>query len=307
MRTVRQIRRDWEERLIGSLCRGLSRSSRFRRTALRHLFQGHMAPSSLAFVTFPDHSLFVDPRDHMIAYQLVSGRAWQRAEFERAMQITRAAGALKPGGWFVDVGANIGTQSIYALLSGQFRGVVAIEPDPHNASLLRRNLAHNGFSAQVRIIELAASNRSGVAKFYRDAENFGAHALEPLKPQRIDSWVEVKTQPLDDILAELGIAPADVGLVLIDVEGHEIEVLRGMQSVRRQRVPIVAEVSGSVHGAAGLSTLRSLLSADYDHIAHLRPDDSQAGNGQHLLDGFDFGTRQTDVLIYSAAVAKPAG
>lgn len=307
MRAVRQIRRDLEESFIGGLCSVLARSSRFRRSALRHLFQNHMAPTSLAFVTFPDHALFVDPRDQMIAYQLVSGRAWQREEFERAMRITREADAFRPGGWFVDVGANIGTQSIYAMLSGQFRGVIAIEPDPHNASLLRRNLAHNGFAESARVIELAASNHSGTEKFYRDNQNFGAHALAPLLPDRAYTSIDVKTAPLDTILAELGVTPDNVGLVMIDVEGHEIEVLKGMERVRRHGVPIIAEVSGGIHGADGLAELRRLLSEHYDHVAHLRPNRSPADDDRQLLDGFDFGTRQTDVLIYNAAAAKPVG
>ncbi len=307
MREIGQIKRAFAERVIEGLCGALTRSSRFRRAALRHLFQYHMAPSSLAYVSFPDHSLFVDPRDHMIAYQLVSGRAWQRSEFERALKITMKAGALHPGKWFIDIGANIGTQSLYALLSGKFCGVISIEPDLHNLFLLRRNLTHNGFNDRVLVVELAASDREGVAKFYRDAENFGAHSLRPLQPGRPVSCVEVKMRPLDTILKDLGISPADVGLVLIDVEGHEIEVLKGMEAVRRHRVPIVAEVSGQAHGPVGIAELRALLAADYDHIARLRSRFDAEKPLLQDLDGFDFGTRQTDVLIYNSGTAKTSG
>jgi hypothetical protein len=117
MGDIRKILRPIGTRLTERLWAVLFASANNRRTALRRLFNHHMAPNALAFITFDDHALFVDPRDQMIAFRLLSGHSWQRAEFEAAVTATEAVGALQPGKWFIDCGANIGTQTIYALRS----------------------------------------------------------------------------------------------------------------------------------------------------------------------------------------------
>ncbi len=301
MLSLNDISRLCKTRVIERICDALLRSGHFRRTVLRRLFQNHVSSSALAYVTFPDHVLIVDPRDHMISFSLVSGKTWQRHEFDRAIEIAKSANTLEAGGWFVDIGANIGTQTIYALLSGKFRGVIAIEPEPRNLALLRRNIELNGFADRVHVVEAAASSHSGTADLVRDAENFGAHSIEPGQMLRRADSIAVRTRTVDDILASLGIAPKDVGMTLIDVEGHEIEVLKGMTSLRRHGAPIVAEVSAPLHGPQGIIQMRNLLIADYRQVATLRETVADGtGPAERDLTTFDFGLRQRDVLFYNA-------
>jgi FkbM family methyltransferase len=330
MSEIKQIWRPIGGRLTERMWELLFTSAGNRRIALRHLFERHMAPNALAFITFDDHSFFVDPRDQMIAFRLLSGHSWQRAEFDAAIMATEAADVLKPGKWFVDVGANIGTQTIYAMRSGRFCGDIAIEPEPHNLDLLRRNVAINGLTDKVHIVAAAASNRNSTATLTRDRQNYGAHSIKPNWSDTPGTAVTVETRTIDDILARLGIASADVGLAWIDVEGHEVEALRGMQQLRRAHVPIVSEVSMS----ADIDELRALLTADYTSVQHLQPksqDQKRAVRGQDgALDAspprsakkrraadraepesdialFEFGARQTDVLIYyTDASPRPA-
>lgn len=305
--SFRDIQKTLKHRFIEALIDCELRSGHFRRSVLRRLYRDYMAKGALSYVQFPDHVLLVDPRDHMIAFSLVEGNMWQRREFDSALDISARAGVLKPGGWCIDVGANIGTQSIYAMLSGRFKGVVAIEPEPHNASLLRRNVALNGYEGRVLVVEAAASAGSGFAELTRDAENFGAHSLDRTMPRRQSDRIVVKTRSVDSILAELAIDPADVSLVLIDVEGHEIEALKGMQGIRALRIPIVAEITSAVHGADGIEALRQLLLPHYSVVAPLRGREVAAGPPvEHPLASFEFGQRQTDVLIYNAGTTPGA-
>jgi FkbM family methyltransferase len=301
MRTIKTLVRQTKTRLIETVSDVLLSSGHFRRTMLRKLFQNHVSSSALAYVAYPDHVLIVDPRDHMIAFSLVSGKTWQRSEFNRAIEVASEAGALVPGGWFIDVGANIGTQTLYALLSGKFRGAIAIEPEPRNAALLRRNIELNGFTDRVHVIEAAASAQSGMASLNRDGENHGAHSIEPGLPLHKSDTISVPTRTIDDILAGLRISPADIGLVMIDVEGHEIGVMKGMASLRKRGVPLVAEVIGEVHGDSGIAELRALLASDYRSVSPLRTHASQVKTApESRLAEFDFGLRQCDVLIYNA-------
>jgi FkbM family methyltransferase len=284
-------------------------SANNRRIALRRLFDRHMAPNAMAFIAFDDHSFFVAPRDQMIAFRLLSGQSWQRDEITNAIAATKAAGVFKPGKWFVDVGANIGTQTVYAMRSGEFCGVIAIEPEPHNLDLLQRNIAINGLSDQVHIVAAAASSRDANATLIRDRQNFGAHSIEPNWSDTPGSSVIVETRMIDGILASLNIGAADIGLVWIDVEGHEIEALRGMKQLRRARVPIVSEVSMAARYSTDIGTLRQLLTEDYTSVQHLQSrakvtgQRGQPGAPSDQLVDFDFGERQTDVLIFNSTRA----
>lgn len=302
-------RRMWNFKNFNRLCKTwvyewlsdrLLSSGHFRRTFLRRLFINHSAPGALVYVAFSDHVLVVDPRDHMISFSLMSGKSWQRLEQERAISIAETAGAFKPGGWFVDVGANIGTQTIYAVLSGKFQGVVAIEPEPHNLELLRRNLALNGMSDRVHVVAEAASSTHGTAQLRRDLQNFGGHSIEPGQELRRSDTITVPTRPLDDILAGLGIAPEQVSLLTIDVEGHEAAVLEGMPLLRAQGAPLVVEVNGAIDDGLSARRLATLLAPTHHLVAPLGSAIvSSATDDGRPLTSFDFGLRQTDVLIYN--------
>jgi FkbM family methyltransferase len=312
MGDIRKILRPIGTRLTERLWAVLFASANNRRTALRRLFNHHMAPNVLAFITFDDHALFVDPRDQMIAFRLLSGHSWQRAEFEAAVTATEAVGALQPGKWFIDCGANIGTQTIYAMRSGKFCGAVAIEPEPHNLDLLRRNLAINGLSERVHVVAAAASRQSGSATLVRDQHNFGAHSIEPNWSNTPGSTLTVETRSIDSIMASFNIAPEDVGLVWIDVEGHEMEALQGMQRLRSAKVPIVSEVSLNSQGPVEADALRTLLLQDYTSAQHLhslgaqssRQINTEVPDSRSIAD-FEFGARQTDVLIFNTRQASP--
>lgn len=300
MSLLKTFSRTCKTRLVELMSDLLLDSGHFRRTMLRRLFQKHLPATTLAYVTFPDHVLVVDPRDHMIGFKLMSGQHWQRSEFDRAMAITEAAGALMPGGWLIDIGANIGTQSIYALLSGKFRGVIAIEPEPHNLTLLRRNIDLNGFADRVHIVAAAASAQAGTASLVRDRANFGAHSIAANPAMQRADIVAVRSLTVDDILASLNIAARDVSMVLIDAEGHEIEVLKGMFALRRQDVPIAAEITSAILGPGGIEQLRRLLAPDYNLVSPLQDRDMVNGSAPARdLARFEFALRQTDYLIYN--------
>jgi FkbM family methyltransferase len=312
MSEFKQIWRQTSTRLTNKLWTLLFYSANNRRMALRRLFDRHMAPNALAFVAFEDHAFFVDPRDQMIAFRLLSGESWQRQEFETALAATQAVGALQLGKWFVDVGANIGTQTVYAMRSGKFCGVIAVEPEPHNLELLRRNLAYNGLSDKVHVVAAAASSSNANATLVRDRQNFGAHSIVPNWSDTPGTSVTVATRTIDDTRKSLNIAAADVGLVWIDVEGHEIEALRGMQSLRAAKVPIVSEVSTLNQSPAKVEVLRKLLAEDYttaQHLHSLETDGGGPGNhsstATHHIGDFEFGSRQTDVLIFNSNSVMP--
>lgn len=118
---------------------------------------------------------------------------------------------LRPGDLFVDVGANIGIYTIFALDLGA--QVIAVEPTP-NADYLRDNLALNGCTAEV--VQKALSDAPGRVRMTQ-----GLDSLNHLLMTGSDG-VEVECTTLDLVLGD---RVADG--VKIDVEGAERLVLQG--------------------------------------------------------------------------------
>jgi FkbM family methyltransferase len=283
----------WKTQAKRWLVKFATKDARVRRMALNQIFSRHGADGVLCLVPFDDHRVFVDPRDDRIAYSLLTGKAWQRAHLKAAFDAADRSVRLGEGGVFVDVGANIGLMTLYALLSGRFSRAVAIEPDPWNRTILGRNLEINGLSDRVTVVGKAVSDAAGSMVLYRDAKNFGAHSLEPdfvMSPQAVEQAVAVDR--LDEILAELGIAAGHVGFVKIDVEGHEFAALGGMPELIAAGPPVMIEVTfDSRDGRAEVDMLQSLFPAyttvvDVEHSETLTPVQLhlfQASRQQHEL------------------------
>jgi FkbM family methyltransferase len=136
-------------------------------------------------------------------------RAWQRV--------------LTQGCLFIDVGANVGSYSIWAAERGA--EVIAIEPAGDTFALLVENVALNGY--QVRTIRAAAGASCGTARFTAGQDT--VNRLDPQGP------VETPLVTIDSVVADRVVA----GLK-IDVEGFEIEVLRGCaRALSEQRIRLI--------------------------------------------------------------------
>jgi FkbM family methyltransferase len=135
---------------------------------------------------------------------------------------------LKPGGVFVDVGANIGTFTLPAARKmGSAGRVIAIEPSPRVFPYLERNVALNELS-NVQSIQCAAYDRDGgTVPFYEaPVDHFG---MGSLSAQFHNEPVPVLCRTLDHILDDQRIAKVDV--IKVDVEGVEAAVFEGAQKL----------------------------------------------------------------------------
>lgn len=168
-----------------------------------------------------DHYIVADPHDGFADW-IRERRGWFR---EETMRIFSAM--PRKGGVFVDVGANLGTQTIYALKFGGFARAVCIEPHPRNAKLLRTNLAINGLADRSVVIEAAAGAGAGeTSMFVSDVSS--THSLAYKAGHKT---MKVPVVSVEDELSKLGITSPDIGLAWIDVEGYEGEVLKGWPSL----------------------------------------------------------------------------
>jgi FkbM family methyltransferase len=133
---------------------------------------------------------------------------------------------LKAGDVFVDVGANVGFDSLLAArMVGASGGVVAIEASPAVFERLRETLRINGSPTNVRTINKAAAAGAGVLTIYAGPEhNVGLTTTVPRGT--MPKACEVEAAPLRDLLQQEEIER--VRLIKIDVEGGEDSVLAGM-------------------------------------------------------------------------------
>ena len=165
------------------------------------------------------------------------GRAsnvWASGKVEALVQ-----GALRdlvrPGDIFFDVGANVGFFTILgARLVGPNGSVVAFEPQPESREALLSNIALNGFS-NVLVDPRAISSSPGTAVL--DWHNPPTARLVGNPQHGTNRSIAVDTTSIDQFLLE---HPSLVpGVVKIDVEGHEIAVIRGMRRTLADHRPVI--------------------------------------------------------------------
>jgi FkbM family methyltransferase len=166
-------------------------------------------------------------RCHCPAVRLESLLHAARARRRRARALTFYRRFVPNGGLAFDVGANLGDRTDLLLALGA--GVVAVEPQAALADALRRR-----FGDRIELVEAALGPEPGEAELLLASY----HTLASLSPDWVDAvrasgrfaeftWDEKVVVPmttLDDLIARFGVPD----FCKIDVEGFELEVLRGL-------------------------------------------------------------------------------
>lgn len=138
---------------------------------------------------------------------------------------------LKPGMIAIDVGANIGYLTLLmAKLVGPKGKIYAVEPAQDNLEFLRRNVRLNG-AENIEILPYAAGAEHSIQNFYlRKAGTL--HSL--YSPANAAAEItQVQVMPLDELIRE-----KRVDFIKIDVEGGEIEALKGTQRILQSNAEI---------------------------------------------------------------------
>jgi len=194
------------------------------------------------------------------------------------------AEALRPGHVFFDIGANVGFFSLVAArLVGPSGCVYAFEPVARIARCVEAHAVRNRYP-WIHVVEAAVGDVPGTAPLFL-SEHPGGATLSPGDAEDTSASVSISVVSIDSLVATGAVPAPDV--VKIDVEGAELDVLRGMvETLDRVRPVVVCEVDAPERDAVAEKAVRvtrflehagyavEILEPSYQqtawHVRHLR-------------------------------------
>jgi FkbM family methyltransferase len=178
---------------------------------------------------------------------------WNALEYDAFRQ------DVHPGDTVLDVGANLGA---YTLLFGQWVGasgrVHAFEPAPAARAGLVRHVGLNGLDARVSVWADAMGHADGTAVFVAEGAR-GDNRLCGTGPAPRGA-LEIGLTSIDMFCRRESCQPS---LIKVDVEGAELDVLRGARATVAARGPALAlYVEMHPHLWAGFGASREAIEAE---------------------------------------------
>jgi len=176
------------------------------------------------------------PNNDLVVSSINQNKGWEKTSLE----LWTAQCQKNPDNHIIlDIGAYSG---IYALLAAANSNslVYAVEPFPANFSILKSNVELNDFNDRIATISAVLSSKTGSQTFHITglSANPSGSSVDPHPTKKTQKQLTVNSYKGDDLFLS-----KTVGVVKIDVERHEMEVLKGMKSILRLDTPwIIIEI-----------------------------------------------------------------
>jgi len=170
-------------------------------------------------------------RDKDFGDNYVMGEIWDFHCYDQKFPVPK-------DGVVIDIGAHIGSFSIYAASKGS--QVYAFEPHPKNYALLKANLRINRIST-VSCFRMAVSSTTGKRTLFEYSTS-GEHSFYPVSGRKIS----VPCVSLEDIFSRKKVSFCD--FLKMDVEGAEFEIILHSPRAVFSRIGIIAMEYHESHG-----------------------------------------------------------
>ncbi len=225
-----------------------------------------------------------DSRDRGLGPEMQqTGRVYSDKEINLFLELADKYYCMKKERrFFFDVGANIGTTSIYVKWKQPKWKIVAVEPGKETYTLLRTNCILNGME-DIDCIKAGLSNKVAVEEWCFCPENPGASAIvtqdnrqlsyaDPLGGINTSMGVypneEVKMMTLVGLVDEIKIAQDDEIYLWIDAQGFEPQIIAGgADLITKKNIPLFLEFNPGVYEKNGeWEKYQSVISAAYTHF-----------------------------------------
>ncbi len=216
---------------------------------------------NIKIIEWNQKKLFVDINDHIGFRSFIEDEPFEMSVYHVAKELK-----LKKDDAILDIGANIGHASV-PICSELSCYLIAIEASKENASLLLRNICLNNIKAEVEVSALVTpSYREKFIKLFVRNGNRGANSLiEKWNPSTIGDefeWVPCITL---DKLMKYKFNKKIIKLIKIDVEGMELEVLKGgLNFIKSNLIPILMEYRLDKNTKSKLKKILSMLTKFYN-------------------------------------------
>lgn len=221
-----------------------------RRVVVRQHEASGDAPGVRSSLVLCDAGMMRLPSDDAFMLPLLSSNGvW---EPDLAQQLDSV---LEPDGIFLDVGAYVGYHSIRVLSRlGLMGAVVAVEPDPGAAALLRHNVSANlpaAVASRLTVIEGAAWESSG--ELAVSPTLTGGVSVSPLAADAGEDVARVRSVRLDKELEEIALVQGmKLSVVRVDTPGRGHRALAGLvRLLRRDRPQVFLEFSATATADLG--------------------------------------------------------
>lgn len=129
------------------------------------------------------------------------------------------------GDLFVDVGACYGR--ITLLVAGNYKRVLAIEPDPRNVKTLSANVTYS-HAKNITILPIAISDKDGIGMLYMNDDAGWSGVVTAT--DGVTGDIPIKTCTIASLLGN-----EKVDIIKVDVQGHEWQLLEGA-------VPVIGNI-----------------------------------------------------------------
>jgi len=205
-----------------------------RNTTGTVIFGSQAGPgSTLELARTSTRCMLVDTRDRVIAGAIQASGQFEESKIDEVTRFLAERYRFVPQ-TFVDLGANLGTHLIGALADGKFQDGVGVEMDRDNFALLKCNLILNRLDDRTRVLNVALSNRSGVATMEISPDNFGDHRIRhsdagglSVDDEAARATRSVTTTTLNELMADHQVPISNQTLIWLDTQGHEGQILDG--------------------------------------------------------------------------------
>ena len=136
---------------------------------------------------------------------------------------------IREGMTILDCGANVGNHSLYFAKVSHAKKVYAFEASEDTYRILKKNIELNGLEDVITAENVALGEKDSRAsiKFVKSKTNTGFNQVEE------DDDGTVNMRPLDELVTE------KIDFIKIDVEGYELNVLKGARRILSEMQPII--------------------------------------------------------------------
>lgn len=188
--------------------------------------------------------------------------------FKPASKISQIEVFCKPGDYVLDIGANVGDWTLpFAERVGPSGRVLAFEPVPYLAETVSKTAMVNKHE-WVEVHNVALGSEEGEAPFSVEYGNSGGSRLGRLSGNFAP--ISVHVARLDDVLARRPDIDR-IDFIKIDVEGHELEVLRGARKTLSRFLPPLVLECGAEDNNARVAMHDLLVDLGYEIVGAFVP------------------------------------